>query len=119
MYERKERNKNSYYPAFFCMDLDIPDAIGNMLRMPMDERTEALFLHEYIHYLQDITTVSGYARIERIMENKTSRVFRPYRLTGSDSSMTVMAPVRRQTSTPRTSRWMSSQRSARPSGMWT
>lgn len=54
-----------------------------------------------------------------IMENKTSRVFRPYRLTGSDSSMTVMAPVRRQTSTPRTSRWMSSQRSARPSRMWT
>lgn len=54
-----------------------------------------------------------------IMENKTSRVFRPYRLTGSDSSMTVMAPVRRQTSTPRTSRWMSSQRSAKPSRMWT
>ena len=68
MYERKERNKNSYYPAFFCMDLDIPDAIGNMLRMPIDERTEALFLHEYIHYLQDITTVSGYARIETIVD---------------------------------------------------
>ena len=68
MYERKERHKNSYYPAFFCMDLDIPDAIGNMLRMPMDERAEALFLHEYIHYLQDITTVSGYARIETIVD---------------------------------------------------
>ena len=68
MYERKERHKNSYYPAFFCMDLDIPNAIGNMLRMPMDERAEALFLHEYIHYLQDITTVSGYARIETIVD---------------------------------------------------
>lgn len=50
------------------MDLDIPDAIGNMLRMPIDERTEALFLHEYIHYLQDIATVSGYARIETIVD---------------------------------------------------
>ena len=34
----------------------------------MDERAEALFLHEYIHYLQDITTVSGYARIETIVD---------------------------------------------------
>jgi len=68
MYERKERNKNSYYPAFFCMDLDVPDPIGCMLRMPMDERAEALFLHEYIHYLQDITTIAGYARIETIVD---------------------------------------------------
>lgn len=68
MYERKERNKNSYYPAFFCMDIDVPEPIGCLLRMPMDERTEALFLHEYIHYLQDITTVSGYARIETVVD---------------------------------------------------
>lgn len=68
MYERKERNKNSYYPAFFCMDLDIPNHIGNMLWMPMDERCEALFLHEFVHYLQDITTISGYARIETVVD---------------------------------------------------
>lgn len=49
MYERKERNKNSYYPAFFCMDLDIPNHIGNMLLMPMDERCEAYSLKNFVN----------------------------------------------------------------------
>lgn len=68
MYQRKESNKNTYYPSFLCMEVDTPDYLDALLRMPYDERTEAAFLHEYIHYLQDVTTIVGYARIETIVD---------------------------------------------------
>lgn len=68
MYERKENDTNCYYPSFFYTYLDIPDDPQYLARYPMDERTEALFLHEYIHNLQDLTTPSGYARIETIVD---------------------------------------------------
>lgn len=53
MYQRKESAKNTYYPSFLCMEVDTPDYLDALMRMPFDERTEAAFLHEYIHYLQD------------------------------------------------------------------
>ena len=68
MYQRKESAKNTYYPSFLCMEVDTPDYLDALMRMPFDERTEAAFLHEYIHYLQDLTTVSGNARIETIVD---------------------------------------------------
>ena len=69
MYERKESgNSGAYYPAFLCMDVNIPDDLYYLGRYPLDERTEAVFLHEYIHYLQDLTTVAGLARIETIVD---------------------------------------------------
>ena len=68
MYQRKESNKNTYYPSVLCMEVDTPDYLDALLRMPYDERTEAAFLHEYIHYLQDVTTIVGYARIETIVD---------------------------------------------------
>ncbi len=63
MYSRKESSAGAYYPTFLCMDLDVADSLDYLLHYPMDPHIEALFLHEYIHYLQDLTTVSGYARI--------------------------------------------------------
>ena len=69
MYERKESgNSGAYYPAFLCMDVNTPDDLYYLGRYPLDERTEAVFLHEYIHYLQDLTTVAGLARIETIVD---------------------------------------------------
>lgn len=68
MFERKEKENNSYYPSFFYTFLNIPDDPHYLGRYPLDERTEAFFLHEYIHYLQDLTTISGYARIETIVD---------------------------------------------------
>lgn len=68
MYERKEKGGNCYYPSFFYTFLDIPDDPQYLARYPLDERTEAYFLHEYIHNLQDLTTPSGYARIETIVD---------------------------------------------------
>lgn len=68
MYKRKESNKNSYYPSFLCMEIDTPDYLDALMHIPLDERTEAAFLHEYIHYLQDLTTITGHARIETIVD---------------------------------------------------
>lgn len=68
MYSRKESNKNCYYPSFLCMELDTPDNLEYILDYPMDERTEAVFLHEYIHYMQDLMTITGLARIETIVD---------------------------------------------------
>jgi len=70
MYQRKESAKNTYYPSFLCMEVDTPDYLDALMRMPFDERTEAAFLHEYIHYLQDLTTVSGNARIETRLDSE-------------------------------------------------
>lgn len=58
MYERKESKSGSYYPAFLCLDVNTPDDLWYWGRYPIDERTEAVFLHEFIHYLQVMTTVS-------------------------------------------------------------
>lgn len=69
MYKRKESsNGGSYYPAFLCLDVNTPDDLYYIGHYPLDERTEAIFLHEYIHYLQDLTTIAGLARIETIVD---------------------------------------------------
>lgn len=68
MFERKEKEVNSYYPTFFYTFLNIPDDPQYLANYPLDERSEAFFLHEYIHYLQDLTTPSGYSRIESIVD---------------------------------------------------
>lgn len=68
MYERKESKSGSYYPAFLCLDVDTQDDLYYFGRYPIEEKSEAVFLHEFIHYLQDLTTVAGLARIETIVE---------------------------------------------------
>lgn len=62
--QRKEHSSNCYYPAFLCMDIETWDPyVGYLTSLPLETATEAAILHEYIHYLQDITTVSGLTRI--------------------------------------------------------
>lgn len=69
MYKRKESSTGgSYYPAFLCLDVNTSDDLYYVGHYPLDERTEAIFLHEYIHYLQDLTTIAGLARIETIVD---------------------------------------------------
>lgn len=60
---RKEHDRNSYYPTFLYMDLKVYDSLSYLCRYPLDKETEAAFLHEYIHFLQDTTTYSGYTLI--------------------------------------------------------
>lgn len=64
MYERRNRDSNSaYYPSFLFLSLDSPENINDLLSEGFDERTQALFVHEYTHFMQDITTYSGLVEI--------------------------------------------------------
>lgn len=60
---RKEKSKNCYYPNFLYMELGTITSLRNFCRYPISDDVDAAFLHEYIHYLQDITTISGYSNI--------------------------------------------------------
>jgi len=51
------------------MDLDTKDNLQYLLHYPQNPCTEALFLHEYIHYLQDLTTIAGYSKICVVVDN--------------------------------------------------
>lgn len=68
MYLRKNSTLGSYYPTFLAMEVDTDESLELLLRFPLNPKTEALFLHEYIHYLQDLTTIIGYANISTIVD---------------------------------------------------
>ena len=51
-------NSGSYVPSFFLMKID-SEHFGN----EMSDRETSLFVHEYVHFLQSITTVKGLERL--------------------------------------------------------
>ncbi len=51
-------NRGKYVPSFFMMKID-SEHFGN----EMTDRETSLFVHEYVHFLQSITTVKGLERI--------------------------------------------------------
>lgn len=50
----------SYTPAFFHMDLSFPFRGGERAYEKLNEKEISIFTHEYIHFIQDITTYIGY-----------------------------------------------------------
>ena len=48
----------SYLPSFFMMEVDFPFSSKDFTA-PFDEKWISIFTHEYIHFLQDITTFVG------------------------------------------------------------
>lgn len=49
----------SYMPAFFHMDLSLPFPSGTLFNEPFSEKHLSIFTHEYIHFIQDISTYVG------------------------------------------------------------
>lgn len=49
----------TYTPSIFLIKLNTRDSIGYTL----DSKNQKIFLHEYVHYLQDISTVYGHMNI--------------------------------------------------------
>lgn len=68
MYERKESHGNSYFPTFLYCNVSTNETLRFLMERPLSEETEAAFFHEYIHYLQDVTTMSGYVSIEVVVD---------------------------------------------------
>ena len=50
----------SYMPSFFRMEIDFPFPHGWDFTQPMDEKWISVFTHEYIHFLQDLSTYVGF-----------------------------------------------------------
>lgn len=58
MKDLNSRLEGSYIPSFFCIKIDSSSYDENM-----SDREISLFVHEYIHYLQNITTICGLERL--------------------------------------------------------
>lgn len=59
----KHNLESSYRTSFLTIKLSTGQNILKLCRDKMDDYVEANFLHEYIHYLQDLTTTTGLSRI--------------------------------------------------------
>jgi hypothetical protein len=53
-----------YRPSFFRMKIDVPVDLSNLLEIT--DEVFALYLHEYIHFIQDVSTVYGLMNISTI-----------------------------------------------------
>ena len=53
-----------YRPSFFHMKIDLPVDLGNLNEIT--DATFGLYLHEYIHFVQDISTIYGLMNISTI-----------------------------------------------------
>jgi len=63
--EQKLELGNCYYrPSFFNMKIDLPINLEDLNTIP--EGAMGLYFHEYIHYLQDISTIYGLMNISTI-----------------------------------------------------
>jgi len=60
----RDITKGSYAPSFFTIRIPNNENYENLLNNErMSEQAEAYFLHEYIHFLQDLTTIPGLSNI--------------------------------------------------------
>lgn len=65
----REAKGGFYTPAFLTLNIDSSDNLELLMSAEgVSERTEALFLHEYIHLLQDVTTISGLVNIAVVVD---------------------------------------------------
>lgn len=56
---------NCYYrPSFFRIKIDLPVDLSNL--MGLTDATLSLYLHEYVHFIQDISTIYGLMNISTI-----------------------------------------------------
>lgn len=64
MEQKLELGSCYYRPSFFNMKIDLPIDLQNLNEIP--EGAMGLYFHEYIHYIQDISTIYGLMNISTI-----------------------------------------------------
>ncbi|UKB79557.1 hypothetical protein [Chryseobacterium sp. MEBOG07] len=64
MVEQLDFLKCYYRPAFFQIKIDLPVDLGNL--QEATDATLSLYLHEYIHFIQDLSTIYGLMNISTI-----------------------------------------------------
>ena len=79
-YERQLYQTLGFYmPSMFLLHVNTDKSIVSWRNW--DDKTMCIFLHEYIHYLQDISTVSGLYNIYVLGEGLSERVNQIYQMT--------------------------------------
>jgi hypothetical protein len=58
----------SYFQSFFCIELHTDESLDDLNNLK--EETISTLLHEYIHFLQDITTSFGLTNIISIVNHQ-------------------------------------------------
>ncbi len=69
---KKETLLGSYNPAFYYIYLDTDDSLDDLLNLTEEEFTT--FIHEYIHFLQDILTIYGLRNILQVTDTIKSLI---------------------------------------------
>lgn len=104
---RKLNTKTGAYDSgIFVMTLDTNKEIPAI--KDMDNETLAVFFHEYVHYLQDITTVTGYQNIHanseylktvinRIINTPSKRFLTPFEINDNKDNVAVNLSIREET----------------------
>ncbi|WP_282040058.1 hypothetical protein [Saccharicrinis aurantiacus] len=64
MYDKLDLGSCYYKPSFFNMKIDLPISLGDLNDLP--EGAMGLYYHEYIHFIQDISTIYGLMNISTI-----------------------------------------------------
>lgn len=64
MEQKLDLGKCYYKPSFFNMKIDLPIELDNLNEIP--EGAMGLYYHEYIHFIQDISTIYGLMNISTI-----------------------------------------------------
>lgn len=86
--EKLEACQSYYMPSFFRIKVGVYDDFTDMLSMPYG--AYSLFFHEYIHFIQDVTTIYGLMNLHTItyyIQDVASRV-------GKDSNPEFKVPQR-------------------------
>lgn len=84
--EKLEACQSYYMPSFFRIKVGVYDDFTNMLSIPYG--AYSLFFHEYIHFIQDVTTIYGLMNLHTItyyIQDVASRV-------GKDSNPEFKVP---------------------------
>lgn len=58
----------TYSPSFFTIRIPNNENYEDLLKGKMSNQAEAYFLHEYIHFLQDLTTIPGLSNIGIVVD---------------------------------------------------
>ncbi len=66
MREKLNTTLGFYRPTFFKMQVNHTDNLENL--NVLSDIPSAIYLHEYIHFLQDISTTYGYTNISRVVD---------------------------------------------------
>lgn len=88
------KDLGSYMPAFFHMNVEFPYPPGMMTLYNLKKQDQATFVHEYIHYLQDVSTFFGlnnayvyseylHAASNKIYESPNNEIRLPVRIYGN------------------------------------